>query len=61
MNFDSSKITTPPQNLRLNDNTIQILNKTILLGVILTIDLKWNERTSLIYDKVNSNTISAVP
>ena len=53
INFNFSKNNTPPQNLTLNDNAIQIANKIILLGVVLTIDLKWTENTSLICDKVN--------
>ena len=50
-NFSSKNVI--PQNLKLNCNVIQTVEKIKLLGVILTNDLKWSENTSLICSKVN--------
>ena len=51
--FNYSSKNTPPQNLTLNDNTIQEVEKVKLLGIIISKDLKWKENTALICNKVN--------
>ena len=52
--FNYSTKNSPPQNLTLNNNALEIANKIKLLGVIITDDMKWTENTSLICDKVYS-------
>ena len=44
-----------PKNLKLNGNLIKTVSSIKLLGVIITDDLKWEENTSLICTKVNTN------
>ena len=51
--FNFSANNTPPQNLSLNQNLINSVDNLKLLGVMISKDLKWNENTSLICDKVN--------
>ena len=51
-NFHKKK-NSAPQNLKLNDNVINTVDKIKLLGTIITSDLKWKENTSLICSKVN--------
>ena len=51
--FNFSKHNVPPQNLRLNDNILNPIDKIKLLGVILTSDLKWTENTTNICSKIN--------
>ena len=51
--FNFSAKNTPPQNLTLNNNVIEPVNKLKLLGVMISDELKWNENTSFICDKVN--------
>ena len=53
INFNFSAKNIPPQNLTLNNNPIQVVEKIKLLGVIISNDLKWTENTSLICYKVN--------
>ena len=51
--FNFSANNTPPQNLSLNQNLINSVDNLKLLGVMISKDLKGNENTSLICDKVN--------
>ena len=50
-NFSNNNI--GPQNLLLNGNILNSVNKIKLLGVIITDDLRWSENTAHICKKVN--------
>ena len=50
-NFSTKNIV--PQNLQLNDNTLNSATSINLLGVIITANLRWKENTAHICKKVN--------
>ena len=51
--FNFSNKNIGPQNLLLNGNILNSVNKIKLLGVIITDDLRWSENTAQICKKVN--------
>ena len=51
--FNFSQKNISPQNLKLNDKTINSETRIKLLGAIITNDLKWTENTKEICSKVN--------
>ena len=54
MIFDFTEKYKFTTHLKLNTETLEVVNKAKLLGVIITDDLKWDENTEYLVKKANS-------